>query len=57
MLYWLMDDLLDKLGETSNWKDLLRSSCKMNKLCTSLAGELTPSKLNLLRERFKKAYV
>lgn len=57
MLYWLMDDLLDKLGETSNWKDLLRSSCKMNKLCTSMAGELTPSKLNLLRERFKKAYV
>lgn len=46
---------MERLQALDNWKDVLRAACKQNKLCTSLAGELTPGKLNSLRERFKKA--
>lgn len=51
-----MDHFLERLEQSGNVKDLLRQSCKKNRLNTALGGDLTISKLRLLNEKFKKAY-
>jgi hypothetical protein len=52
-----MEQLLDKLEEFQNWKDILRASCRNNDIPTSLSGELTILKARSLNKRFEKTYL
>lgn len=49
-----MEQILNKLEEYKNWKDILRASCKNNGISTSLTGQLTVLKTRSLYKRFQK---
>lgn len=51
-----MNQILTSLEQSSNWKDLMRASCKKNGLKTALVSELTPLKLEVLGNRFIRRY-
>ena len=46
-----------ELERLDSWKEMMRSSCKANRLRTSLANELTLLKLKFLNDKLAKRYV
>jgi hypothetical protein len=49
-----MEQILEKLEELPNWKEKMRSACKKNNLCTSIASNLTILKIKMLGDRFRR---